>query len=103
MNVKYLFDSTKLGSITNSMDMNLSELWELVMDGQGGLACCDSWGRKESDMTEQLNGTELILLCNRHHNPNREQLHQFKIVILSFSLFFLYLGKKKCLSSELSQ
>ena len=21
-------------------------------DGQGGLACCDSWGRKESDMTE---------------------------------------------------
>ena len=25
-----------------------------VGDGQGGLACCDSWGRKESDMTEQL-------------------------------------------------
>ena len=28
-----------------------------VGDGQGGLACCDSWGRKESDTTEQL--TEL--------------------------------------------
>ena len=28
-------------------------------DGQGGLACCDSWGRKESDMTEWLNWTEL--------------------------------------------
>ena len=26
-----------------------------VGDGQGGLACCDSWGHKESDMTEQLN------------------------------------------------
>ena len=26
-----------------------------VGDGQGGLECCDSWGRKESDMTEQLN------------------------------------------------
>ena len=26
-----------------------------VGDGQGDLACCDSWGRKESDMTEQLN------------------------------------------------
>ena len=26
---------------------------------QGGLACCDSWGRKESDTTEQLNWTEL--------------------------------------------
>ena len=24
-------------------------------DGQGGLACCDSWGRKESDTTEGLN------------------------------------------------
>ena len=26
-----------------------------VGDGWGGLACCDSWGRKESDMTERLN------------------------------------------------
>ena len=26
-----------------------------VGDGQGGLACCDSWGRKESDTIEQLN------------------------------------------------
>ena len=26
-----------------------------VGDGQGGQACCDSWGRKESDTTEQLN------------------------------------------------
>ena len=24
-------------------------------DGQGGLACCGSWGHKESDTTEQLN------------------------------------------------
>ena len=24
-------------------------------EGRGGLACCDSWGRKESDMTERLN------------------------------------------------
>ena len=28
--------------------------------GQGGLACCDSWGRKELDMTERLNWTELM-------------------------------------------
>ena len=26
-----------------------------VGDGQGGLACCGSWGRKELDMTERLN------------------------------------------------
>ena len=34
--------------------------WTLgVGDRQGGLACCGSWGRKESDTTEQLNWTEL--------------------------------------------
>ena len=34
--------------------------WTLgVGDGQGDLACCDSWGRKEWDTTEQLNWTEL--------------------------------------------
>ena len=39
-----------LDGITNSMDMSLG-----VGDGQGGLACCSSWGCKESDTTEQLN------------------------------------------------
>ena len=35
--------------------------WTLgVGDGQGGLACCDSWGRKGSDTTEQLNWTEAL-------------------------------------------
>ena len=38
--------------------------WSLgVGDGQGGLACCNSWGQKESDTTEQLNWTELKALC----------------------------------------
>ena len=33
--------------------------WTLgVGDGQGGLACCNSWGREESDTTEQLNWTD---------------------------------------------
>ena len=37
--------------------------WTLgVGDGQGGLACCDSWGRKESDTTEQLNWTVYLTL-----------------------------------------
>ena len=39
-----------LDGITDSMDVTLR-----VGDGQGGLACCDSWGRKESDTTERLN------------------------------------------------
>ena len=38
-----------LDGITDSMDMSLSGL-PGVGDGQGGLACCSSWGRKESDM-----------------------------------------------------
>ena len=46
-----------LDGITDLMDMSLSELG--VGDGQGGLACCNSWGLKESDTTEQLNWTEL--------------------------------------------
>ena len=43
-----------LDGITDSMDMSLSKLWELV-DGQGGLACCGPWERKDLDMTEGLN------------------------------------------------
>ena len=39
-----------LDDITNSMDMSLSELRELVMDR--GLVCCHSWGCKELDTIE---------------------------------------------------
>ena len=36
--------------------------WTLcVGDGQGGLACCDSCGHKESDTTEYLNWTEQLI------------------------------------------
>ena len=34
-------------------------------EGQGTLACCSSWGHKESDMTEQLDGTETWTKYNR--------------------------------------
>ena len=33
--------------------------FELVGDGQGSLACCSLWGRKELDTSERLNRTEL--------------------------------------------
>ena len=37
------------------LDGRESEWTPGVGDGRGGLACCDLWGRKESDTTEQLN------------------------------------------------
>ena len=41
--------------------------WTLgVGDGQGDLACCDSWGRKESDAIERLNRTELNIITNTY-------------------------------------
>ena len=42
-----------LDGIINKMDLGLGGLG--VADGQGGLACYGSWGRKELDTTERLN------------------------------------------------
>ena len=42
-----------LDGITDSMDLSLSKLWELVR--QGSLACCSPRGSKEPDTAEQLN------------------------------------------------
>ena len=55
-----------LDGITESMDMDFNELQEFC-DGQGGLACCSSWHRKESDTTERLNWAEW--------NPSKNCLH----------------------------
>ena len=62
-------------------------------DGQGGLACYDSRGRKESDMTEWLNWTELN--CERSWNQSLPSLPSW--------LFFrksVLKEKKKCLIQD---
>ena len=46
-----------LDGIIDSMGMSLSKLWE-ENEGQGSLACCSPWGRKESDTTEWLIWTD---------------------------------------------
>ena len=77
-----------------------------VGDGQGGLACCNSWGRKESDTTERLNWTEqniyyfyiysnklkrtyidetISMLLMLTHSPKF-------IVLMSWRVIFLYLN-----------
>ena len=55
-----------------------------VGDGQGGLACCSSWGPKELDMTERLNWTETQF---------KRQWHKVKVIwtfVSKWCLYFLY-------------
>ena len=44
----------------HQLDGHKSEWTPGVGDGQGSLACCNSWGGKESDMTEWLNWTDSV-------------------------------------------
>ena len=68
--------------------------WTLgVGDGQGGLECCDSWGRKQSDTTEWLNWTEGILFSVNgcinllsHQQYRRGKRHRFNSLVESKSL-----------------
>ena len=58
-----------------------------VGDGQGGLACCDSWGRKDSDTTERLNWTAMLHITiisqsHFHFKVNRDTFHENPLFFL---------------------
>ena len=56
--------------------------WTLeVGDGQGGLACCDSWGRKESDTTERLIWSDLIDISPLEMKKNSFTLFCFQFYL----------------------
>ena len=71
-----------------------------VGDGQGGLVCCNSWGRKESDTTEQQNWTDtyiyyLVISANNAEtswglNRRKSSCHVDYIPILCFQAFSHY-------------
>ena len=57
-----------MDTITDSMDMNLSKLREMVKDREAW-QCCSPWGHKESDRTEQLNNSKVW-----EETPNSAQI-----------------------------
>ena len=62
-----------------------------VGDGQGGLACCNSWGCKESDTAEPLNWTVLISPdSNSVGQGEAWQFSFFKEIILKYKLCIFY-------------
>ena len=49
-----------LNGITNSMDISLSKLWEMVKDREVWSTACNSWGHKELDTTERVNNNKEV-------------------------------------------
>ena len=68
-----------------------------VGGGQEGLACCNSWGCRESDMTEWLNWTEEIKLNKKHLNKwFKITLNLFYFVFWSVKLFLKCIASFQC-------
>ena len=57
-----------LDSITNSIDVNLYKLWEIVKDRGAWHECWSPWGSKESDMTYQVDYKHLLYITSSWHS-----------------------------------
>ena len=86
------------------LDGRESEWTPGVGDGQGGLVCCDSWGHKESDTTERLNWTDVIVYLIQFifFQKNQSQVHSISRISLS-AVFFIVLYKFHLKELELRQ
>ena len=78
-----------------------------VGDGQGGLACCDSRGRKESDTTEQLNWTGALSVPNTQiiSRPSKQNFQGWDpgIITLKFPRYFQHAAKVENLHLRLTK
>ena len=74
-----------LDSITDSMDMNLSKLWETVFWPGEFYGLYRPWGRKESDMIQQLNNSQWPQALVSAKNPPKKE--------------YKYHSRKKCLNN----
>ena len=68
--------------------------WTLgVGDGQGGLVCCNSWGRKELDTTERLIWSDLITLSVKNRWKDKYKVKQKMIFKTHFMIPFEWVNK----------
>ena len=78
-----------LHGITNSMDMSLSRLWEIVK----GREAWNSWDHKESDTTQQLNNNKVIYRSSCSKYLYSKPVIGSPVVLSWFILIFLSFPK----------
>ena len=71
-----------LDGITESMHRSLSKLRELVMDREAWHAVCSPRGHKESDMSEQLNSTQLDIYTYIYILSYKKSLSSYLIQLM---------------------